>query len=72
MVVYLQTDQLLPCERLSELFSDIFDCSLSTGTVCRILEKSGEQAFAVVEAIKERIREGPFVHSDETGMEPFW
>ena len=68
MVVYLQTYQLLPCERLSELFGDIFDCPLSTGTVCRILEKGGEQAFPVVEAIKGRIREGPFVHSDETGM----
>jgi transposase len=71
MVVYLQVYQLLPCERLSEFFSDIFDCSLSTGTVCRILEKGGEQAAPVVAKIKGKIREGPYFHADETGMSLF-
>lgn len=71
MVLYLQTYQLLPCERLSEFFGDIFDCSLSSGTVCRILEKGGEQASPVVAKIKEKIRAGPFLHSDETGMSLF-
>ncbi|MDA0812239.1 MAG: IS66 family transposase [Verrucomicrobia bacterium] len=68
MVLYLQTYQLLPCERLSELFTDVFDCNLSTGTICRMLERSAEKTAPIIIAIKEKIREGPYIHSDETGM----
>lgn len=68
MVLYFQTYQLLPCERLSELFTDVFDCSLSTGTICRMLERSAEKTAPIMSAIKGKIREGPYIHSDETGM----
>jgi transposase len=68
MVLYFQTYQLLPCERLSELFTDVFDCSLSTGTICRMLERSAEKTAPIMSVIKEKIREGPYIHSDETGM----
>ena len=68
MALYLQTYQLLPCERLSEFFTDVFDCSLSTGTICRILERSAEKTAPIMSAIKAKIREGPYIHSDETGM----
>lgn len=71
LVLYLQSYQLLPCERLSELFEDVFDCPLSVATVCRILERGGYQANPVLKTIKENIREGPVVHSDETGMSLF-
>jgi transposase len=68
LVLYLQTYQLLPCERLSELFSDVFDCNLSTGTICRMLERSADKTTPIIDAIKEKIREGPYLHCDETGL----
>jgi transposase len=68
MVLYLHAYQLLPCERLSELFDDVFHCPLSTGTVSGFLEKAGARAEPVVEKIREKIRAGPFLHSDETGL----
>ena len=68
MVLYLQTYQLLPCERLGELFADLFGCALSTGTICRMLERSAGKTAPVMDAIREKIREGPCLHSDETGM----
>lgn len=68
MVLYLQAYQLLPCGRLGELFADLFGCALSTGTICRMLERSAGKTAPVVDAIREKIREGPHLHSDETGM----
>jgi transposase len=68
MVLYLQAYQLLPCERLGELFADVFNCALSTGTICRMLEQSAGNTAPVMDAIRRKIREGPYLHSDETGM----
>jgi transposase len=53
MVLYFQTYQLLPYERLSELFTDVFDCSLSTGTICRMLERSAEKTAPIMSGIKK-------------------
>ncbi len=68
MVLYLHTYQLLPCERLSELFGDVFDCSLSPGTVCGFLKKGGARASPIYEAIKLAICQAIFLHCDETGL----
>ena len=68
LVIYLQTYQLLPCERLSELCADVFQCPMSPATVVNFLKKGGARAGPVAEKIKERIRRAPFMHNDETGL----
>lgn len=68
LAIYLHGYQLLPCERLGEFFGDVFGHRIGTGTVSKFLEAGGARAAPVVEAIKREIREGPFIHSDETGL----
>ena len=71
MVIYLQTYQLLPCERLSELCRDVFSCPMSAATVANFLRRAGARAGPVVEKIKKKIREAPYIHADETGLSLF-
>lgn len=68
LIVYLQTYQLLPCERVSEFMADVFDCSLSTGTICSMVKSVGDRAGPIYEAIKATVLEALFIHCDETGL----
>lgn len=68
VATYLHAYQLLPCERLGELFADLFGHRIGTATVSRLLLDGGDQAAGVVEGIREKIREAPFIHCDETGL----
>lgn len=67
LVVYLSSYQLIPCDRLSELCEDVFHCSLSPGTVINMVGRAGSRAGPIAAAIKERIRQSDWIHSDETG-----
>lgn len=67
LATYLGTYQMLPCERTSEFFADLFDCPLSTGTLSNILRRAGAKADPVTEAIKERIGQADLFGADETG-----
>lgn len=71
LVIYLQTYQLLPCERLSELCGDVFNCSISPATVANFLKRGGARAGPLVEKIKKKIQEAPYIHCDETGLNLF-
>ena len=71
LVIYLQIYQLLPCERLSQLCEDVFNCPISPATVANFLKKAGARAQPVVQKIKEKIRQAPFIHCDETGLSLF-
>jgi transposase len=71
LVIYLQTYQFLPCERLSEFFEDVFNLPISKATIANFLEKGGARASPVAKSIKNRLGEAPFVHSDETGWNLF-
>lgn len=71
LVIYLHVYQLLPCERLSELCKDVFNCPMSPGTVANFLKKAGARAGPIAESIKERIRQSEWIHCDETGTNLF-
>jgi transposase len=65
--IYLANYQLIPYERLGELFRDLFHCPLSQGTLANFIKAGGRQAATTVGFIEGKIKESNTVHSDETG-----
>lgn len=58
---------MVPYERLADLFTDIFQCPLSQGTLANFVTAGGRQAGVAVENIKTAIRNSETIHADETG-----
>jgi len=67
--VYFSQYQLLPLERTSELFADLYGQPLAEGTIVSACEEVAEQVKPVSEVIKAHlIEEESVVHFDETGL----
>jgi len=66
--LYLGGYQLLPYQRLSELFGELFQCPLSPGTLANIVKRASAQATEVMEPIREALQQSPVAHADETSM----
>jgi len=64
---YFNVFQYIPYRRLSLLFKDIFNLSLSEGSVRNLLGRVADQSTPVYDAIHEQIKMASFVGSDETG-----
>lgn len=67
-MVYLNVYQLIPYDRISETFSDIFRRSISTGTVVNAVQDCHHNLADVEERIRELLVDAPVLHVDETGM----
>jgi len=67
LVSYLGAFQMIPCERIAELFADLFGFPMSAGTVSNILMKGGQYSGPSVARIEQGLRGAPVVHADETG-----
>jgi transposase len=68
LAVYLNHYQLLPLERVSETFADVFEHPLAEGTIFEAGQSVAEQVAPVNEAIKKHLTEDEeVVHFDETG-----
>jgi transposase len=68
LAVYLNQYQMLPLERVSETFADVFDHSLAEGTIFEAGQAVAEQVAPINEAIKKHLTEQEdVVHFDETG-----
>lgn len=68
LAVYLNQYQMLPLERVSETFADVFEHPLAEGTIFDAGQAVAEQVAPVNEAIKKHLTEqDPVVHFDETG-----
>ena len=67
IAVYLRQYQLLPSQRTCELFSDLFSCELSEGTLANILEAAHGLLAEPVAEIARQITAAPVAHFDETG-----
>lgn len=65
---YLSNQHFIPEQRLSELLSDLFGCSMSEKTIANINQSLAELAVPVVTQIKEKIETATVKHLDETGM----
>jgi transposase len=67
-VIYLRAVQGIPLERLSQVLRDLFGLAISEGGLIGILSASRDAFAAQAEAIKERLKSGPVLASDETGI----
>lgn len=65
--LYLGTYQMIPYERLQELFEVLFNCPLSQGTLANFIKKGGAQAEIAAMDIHALIKASPLIHGDETG-----
>lgn len=65
---YLHTYHLVPYERLAEIFSDLFNCPLSTGVLTGFIKQAATRASPIHESIREKVTASDFMHNDETGL----
>ena len=76
LLVYLRDGQLLPSERVAQLFADLYGYAISPATV----EAARQQSAAQLQPFEQRLREllphQPIVHADESGLRvegrPHW
>lgn len=66
MVSYLSVYQYVPYYRLKKMFGDIFQMSLSEGSISNLLEKAAGKAKFVYHGIKAEISDSRVVGGDET------
>ena len=64
--VYLTAYQLLPLERTAELYRDLFDCSISQGTLVNFQRRGAASVTPVIDTIKQQLIDGEILHCDET------
>ncbi|MGI6318963.1 MAG: IS66 family transposase [Dethiobacteria bacterium] len=68
LLIYLNQYQMIPYERLVELFSDIFNHTISEGTLYNV-NRTAYQALETVEGeILKQLMTSPVIHVDETGV----
>ncbi len=65
--VYLNTYQLLPCERTAEFFQDVFSQGVSAGSVVNFNHECFTGLADYEQAVKEKITAAPQANFDETG-----
>ena len=68
LAVYLRHYQLLPYHRIKEFFEDLFNHSISTGTLVNFNRVCYNTLKPVEEEIKSQITNSAVVHFDETGI----
>lgn len=67
IAVYFRNYQLIPLERASELFSDLFNVPLCEGTIIAASERCEKALQGFDEWIIAKLMESRVVHYDETG-----
>ena len=67
-VSYLNTEHHIPYKRLCEILQDVFNMSVSEGSIHNMLESVGASAAPLYEQIRSRIESSSVVGADETGL----
>ena len=65
--LYFGAYQLVPYQRLSEMFADLFAAPLSVGTLANFIQRGGAKAAGTMVAVREALVEAEVGHADETG-----
>jgi transposase len=68
LCVYLHQQHLLPMARLSEVVNELFNCSVSPGSIVNWLATASQIVTPTVETIKNGLLKAGVVHFDETGL----
>jgi len=68
LATYLSQIQLIPYERLAEVFNDVFKLSISQGSLNNFNTRAYENLKEFEEGLKEVLGKSSINHSDETGM----
>jgi transposase len=63
--LYLGAHQLVPYQRLSEIFSDLFNCPLSVGTLANFVKAGGRKAAEAMGPVRDALVAAKVAHADE-------
>ncbi len=66
--VYLSQVQLLPDTRIAEIFADLLNVPISTGSLHRWIGQCAQELVPVEESIKAALQQAKVGHQDETGL----
>src|SRR5256712_341655 len=76
LITYFNVEHALPYERLSQITHDLLGFAISEGTIANKLAHMQRQAKGIIETIKHKVMEAPWIGSDETGTrvagKKFW
>ena len=76
LITYFNVEHALPYERLSQITHDLLGFAISEGTIANKLAHMQRQAKGIIETIKRKVMEAPWIGSDETGTKvagkKFW
>jgi transposase len=68
MAVYLNHQQLIPEDRVQDVFKDLFDLSISTATIVTMGKKFAAKVTTYVDDIREYLKKSPVKNLDESGF----
>ena len=67
-ITYFNQYQLIPLDRTTEIFEDLYDVSISEGTIVNITDSLSEKLEPFETATKEILTQSTLIHKDETGI----
>lgn len=68
MAVYLNHQQLIPEDRVQDVFDDLFDLPISTATIVSIGKKFAAKVKPYVDEAREFLKKSPVKNLDESGF----
>jgi transposase len=68
LTAYFHSRQYIAFDRMRELYSDIFNLDISSGSLVKMTQRFAAKAGSVYELIRGRIAASPVVGADETGV----
>lgn len=67
LATYLMVGHALPVQRTQEILRDLSGHTISTGTLCAMVEQGANHLVGWEAAVKEMLIAAPVVHADESG-----
>jgi len=67
LTAYFHARQYIPFERMRELYDDIFNLPISSGSLVNMVQSLADKAKGIYETIRWRISQSGVVGADETG-----